>query len=194
MSGVRRWYILLVATISLQAVAWAVIALLRNLLGVWGDRSNTAIAFQVAVIVIGLPVFVIHWLWAQRLAAADPEERGAVLRRLYLYGNMAALLAPAAGSAYALIRGLLGWWLDPGGGWYGDFGRSVAQGVLGELTALLVLGLLWFYHRQVAVADAAAVPPDSSGALIRRIYLLGFSLGGLLVTTQGAIALLRWIL
>jgi hypothetical protein len=194
MSGVRRWYIFLVATISLQALAWAVIALLRNMLGVWGDRSNTAIAFQVAVIVIGLPVFVIHWLWAQRLASADPEERGAALRRLYLYGNMAALLAPAAGSAYALVRGLLGQLLDPGGGWYGDFGRSVTQGVLGELTALLVLGLLWFYHRQVALADAAAVPPNSNGALIRRLYLLGFSLGGLLVTTQGAIALLRWVL
>ncbi len=199
MRSVRRWYIFLVATISLQAVAWAVIALLCNLLGVWGaERSTTALAFQVAVIVIGMPVFVIHWLWAQRLAGSDGEERGATLRRLYLYGNMAALLAPWGGSAYDLCRGLLGLLLDPSGGWHGggafDTGRSGAQGVIGELTALLVLGLLWFYHRQVAMTDTAAAPPDGNGALIRRLYLLGFSLGGLLLTTQAAVALLRWLL
>jgi hypothetical protein len=198
MSSVRRWYLFLVATISLQAVAWAVIALLRNLLGVWGaDRSTTVIAFQVAVIVIGLPVFVIHWLWAQRLAGGDGAERGALLRRFYLYGNMAALLAPWVGSAYDLCHGLLGLLLDPSGGWRGgafDTGRSVAQGVFGELTALLVLGLLWSYHRQVAASDAAAVPPDGNGTLIRRLYLLGFSLGGLLLTTQAAVGLLRWVL
>lgn len=198
MDSVRRWYIFLVAAISLQSVAWALIALLRNLLGVWGDRSNTAIAFQVAVIVIGLPIFVIHWLWAQRLAGGEREERGALLRRLYLYATMAALLGPWVGSAYALLRGLLGLLLDPGGGWHGgyplDSGRSVAQGALGELAALLVLGLLWLYHRRVAAADAVAVPPDGSGALIRRLYLLGFSLAGLLVTSQAAIGLLRWLL
>ncbi|MBX0329092.1 hypothetical protein K2Z83_15550, partial [Oscillochloris sp. ZM17-4] len=199
MNSVRRWYIFLVATISLQSVAWALIALLRNVLGVWGNSGSTAaIAFQVAVIVIGLPVFVIHWLWAQRLAGGDREERGASLRRLYLYTNMAALLAPWAGSAYALLRGLLGLLLDPSGGWHGDYplssGRSVAQGVMGELAALLVLGLLWLYHRQVASDDAATVPPDGEGALFRRLYLLGFSLVGLLMTTQAAIGLLRWLL
>ncbi|RRR67385.1 MAG: DUF3842 family protein [Candidatus Viridilinea halotolerans] len=199
MSSVRRWYIFLVATISLQAVAWAVIALLRNLLGVWGaERATTAIAFQVAVIVIGMPIFVIHWLWAQRLADGDDEERGAPLRRFYLYGNMALLLVPWLGSAYDLCRGLLGMLLASSGDWYGggyfDSGRSVGQGLLGELTALLVLGLLWFYQRQMATADAVVVPPDDSGALIRRLYLFGFSLGGLLMTSQAAIELLRWVL
>jgi hypothetical protein len=196
MSSVRRWYIFLVATISLQALTWAVIALLRNVLGVWGEPSVEAIAFQVAVIVIGLPVFLIHWRWAQRLAAGEPEERGAVLRRLYLYGNMAALLAPAVGSAYDLARGLLGLLLDPGQGWSGEqfVEQSIVQGLTGALTPILVLGLLWLYHRQVAMADAVAAPPAGSSALIGRLYVLGFSLGGLLVVAQAAIAALRWVL
>lgn len=198
MSTIRRWYLFLVTTISLQAVTWAVIELLRNLLGVWGDRSNEALAFQIAVIVIGLPVFLIHWLWAQRLAAGDPEEQGAVLRRLYLYGTMAALLAPALGNAIDLMQGLLGLLLAPGDGWRGgyQFGpkQSVAQGVLDSLTPILVLGLLWLYHRQVALADATAAPPAGNGALVRRLYLLGFSLGGLLVAAQAATATLRWVL
>lgn len=198
MGNVRRWYLLLVATISLQSVAWAIIALLRNLLGVWGAPSTEAIAFQVAVIVIGLPVYLIHWLWAQRLAAADPDERADSLRRLYLYGNMAALLIPAVSNAFDLTSGLLGLLLDPGGTWHGGsaFGvtRSATQGVLGNLTAILVLGLLWFYHRQIAAADAAAAPPAGNSALIRRLYFLGFSLGGLVLLSQWAVAALRWVL
>ncbi len=198
MSSVRRWYIFLVATISLQAVTWAVIALLRNVLGVWGERSTEAIAFQIAVIVIGLPVFLIHWFWAQRLAAGDPEERSAVLRRLYLYGNMAALLAPALNNGYNLGRGLLGLLLDPGGGWYGGFQfgaeQNVVQGLLNPLTPILVLGLLWFYHRQVALADDFIVPPMGNNALIRRLYLLGFSLVGLIMVAEWSVAALRWVL
>jgi hypothetical protein len=198
MSSVRRWYIFLVATISLQAVTWAVIALLRNVLGVWGDLATEAIAFQIAVIVIGLPVFLIHWLWAQRLASGDPEERDAVLRRLYLYGNMALLLAPALSSSYALVRGLLGLLLDPGGGWYGGFlfgaEQNILQGLLDNLTPILVLGLLWFYHRQVALADDVIVPPSGNNALIRRLYLLGFSLVGLIMVAQWSVAVLRWVL
>ena len=54
MSSIRRGYIYLVSAISLQAVAWAIIALLRNLF-VFGI-DPVAVAFQIAVIVIGLPV------------------------------------------------------------------------------------------------------------------------------------------
>ena len=66
MTTVRRWYVYLVSAISLQAVTWAVIALLRNLLLSRLDPEPTAIAFQISVIVIGLPIFVAHWQWGQR--------------------------------------------------------------------------------------------------------------------------------
>lgn len=198
MGTVRRWYLFLVATISLQAVTWALIALLRNILGVWGEPSTEAIAFQVAVIVIGLPMYLIHWLWAQRIGTADPDERADPLRRLYLYGNMAALLIPAISNTFDLSSGLLGLFLDPGSPWHGGytFGltRSVTQSVLGNFTPILVLGLLWLYHRQVAAVDAAAAPLTGNSALIRRLYFLGFSLGGLSLVAQWAVAVLRWVL
>jgi hypothetical protein len=198
MGTVRRWYLFLVATISLQAVTWALIALLRTILGVWGAPSTEAIAFQVAVIVIGLPVYLIHWLWAQRLAAADADERADPLRRLYLYGTMAALLIPAISNAFDLSSGLLGLLLDPGSPWHGGYpfgpARSVTQGVFAHLTPILVLGLLWLYHRQIAAADAATAPLTGNSALIRRLYLLGFSLGGLILVAQWAVAALRWVL
>ena len=56
MFTVRRWYIYIVSAISLQAVAWAIIALLRNLL-IFGI-DPLAVAFQMAVVVIGLPFFL----------------------------------------------------------------------------------------------------------------------------------------
>ena len=80
MSNVRRWYIYIVCAVSLQAVAWAIIALLRNLF-VFGV-DPLAVAFQIAVVVIGLPVFLAHWLWGQRLVGKAVEEGGAALRRL----------------------------------------------------------------------------------------------------------------
>ncbi|EFO80042.1 hypothetical protein OSCT_2127 [Oscillochloris trichoides DG-6] len=197
MSNIRRWYILLVATISLHAVAWAVIALLRNVLGVWGDLSTEGIAFQVAVLVIGMPIFLIHWLWAQRLAAADPEECGAVLRRFFLYANMTALLAPMASNLYNLIQGLVGKLLDPQGRWYGalDYMETSAfQGIMGRLVALLVLGALWFYLRQVAQADAARVQMIGQPLLMQRIYIFIFSAVGLFLTSESMASLLHWLM
>ncbi|WP_129629843.1 DUF5671 domain-containing protein [Candidatus Oscillochloris fontis] len=197
MSNIRRWYILLVTTISLHAIAWAVIALLRNVLGVWGDLSTEGVAFQVAVLVIGLPIFLIHWLWAQRLAAADPEERGAALRRFFLYGNMTALLAPAASNLFNLFQGLLGMLLDPQGRWYGALRyieTSPFQGIMGRLVALLVLGAIWFYLRQVAQADAARVPMVGYAALMQRIYLFIFATIGLVLTSESLASLLHWFM
>src|SRR5258708_26354050 len=38
-----------------------------------------------ATALVGLPVWLLHWLWIQRTARADPDERTSPLRRLYLY-------------------------------------------------------------------------------------------------------------
>ena len=64
MVTVRRWYVFLVCAISLQSVTWAAIALLRNLLMLGRAAPVSAIAFQMAVVVIGLPLYLVHWLWA----------------------------------------------------------------------------------------------------------------------------------
>jgi len=104
MSTVRRWYLYIVCAISLQAVTWAVIALLRNLF-VFGIEP-LAVALQIAVVIIGLPVFLGHWLSAQRSVEGSVEERESALRRFYLYASMAAFLAPFTANAFDLIRRL----------------------------------------------------------------------------------------
>jgi hypothetical protein len=191
MSSVRRWYIYLVTAISLQAVAWAIIALLRNLVLSRLNPPPTAIAFEIAVILIGLPVFLVHWLWAQRLSAATEEERGATLRRFYLYGTMAGFLGPFTANTFDLLGTLLSVKSTverrPNDLTSGD-------AIVYHLIALAVASVLWAYHRHIVVHDGVAIPERGGSATVRRLYVLGFSGAGLTLTTMANTYLLRWIM
>ena len=194
MSNVRRGYIYLACMASLEAVAWAVISLLRNLLAPGNYTSLEGTALQIAVIVVGLPIFLVHWLWAQRLARRDVEERGAVLRRLYLYGAMATFLAPFLANAFDLLDGLLRWVFDLNLGNYGTLGFSRAGAVVHHLAAMTVLALLWFYHWRVLQQDNREIPETEGRATVRRLYVYGFSAVGLAMTTLAVVYLSRWLM
>jgi len=190
MFTVRRWYIYIVSVISLQAVAWAIIALLRNLF-IFGI-DPLAVAFQMAVVVIGMPVFLAHWLWGQRLVGKAVEERGATLRRFYLYGTMAAFLGPSTANAFDLIRRLLG-----GTNTYHTYVYQqlpLGDAIVYHLLAMIVLAVLWFYHQRVATEDSRAVPETGGSATVRRLYVLGFGAAGLTMTAMAIIYLIRWIM
>lgn len=196
MNTARRWYMYLVCAISLQSGVWAVIALLRNLLA--GGKGTIAfIAFQIAVIVIAVPIFLIHWLWAQRLADRDVSEREASLRRIYLYGMLAGFLGPIIANAYDMIAWLL--WIavgkpgldSPNSYWDSP---SPTQSILQNLIAIIVLTLLWFYQKQVISADAKTAPEVEDSAATRRLYMFVFSAWGLTMTTLGIVHVIRWIM
>ena len=194
MSAVQRAYIYLACIASLQAVTWAAISLLRRLLAPGIYTSLEATSFQIAVVVVGLPIFVAHWLWARRLAGRDPEERGAVLRRLYLYGTMASFLAPFVANAFELLEALLGLALGSGSAGPIRPGLAGADVIVHHLVAMAVLAVLWAYHWRVAVADDAQVPEEGGAATVRRLYLYGFSAAGLALTVWAIVSLARWLL
>jgi len=195
MGKVRLWYVYLVSAVTLQALTWAAISLLRNLTIPGIDAPVASIAFQISVIVITLPLFLVHWLWAQRSAAGDPEERASLPRLLYLYIMMTAFLAPLINNAYGLVRALLhlvlgvapsgySWRtiLTPGqSGWY-------------NLAPLIVLGLLWFYHWRVRQGDEQVVPRTEAAAVVRQLYLYLFAAIGLGMSIVAVINLLEWLL
>ena len=190
MSNVRRWYIYLVCAISLQGVVWAVIALLRNLF-IYGV-DPIAVAFQIAVVIVGLPVYLAHWLWGQRLVQSEDEERGAVLRRFYLYGMMAAFLGPFMANAFDLIRRLLGGFSQFQS--YGYQQLSFGEAILFHVLAMIVLAPMWFYHQRTITEDSRTIPEIGGSATVRRLYVLGFSATGLILTTMAIIHLIRWIM
>jgi hypothetical protein len=187
-SNIRRGYIYLACIASLEAVAWATVALLRGLLVPDTFRSVEDTAWPIAVIVVGLPIFLAHWLWAQRLASGNVKERGAVVRRLYLYGAMATFLGPFVANTVDLLDDLLRLAFGPRSG---DFGAAL---IVHPLVAMGVMAVLWAYHWWVATADAREVPEREGASPVRRLYLYGFSAAGLTMTALAAIGLARWLM
>jgi len=190
MSSARRLYTYLVSAISLQAVTWAIIALLRNLIIFGIDRE--AVAFQVAVIIIGLPVFLVHWITGQRSVESKSQEQGSTLRRLYLYGNLAAFLGPFAANLFDLIRRFFGELNELQSYQYDEL--STGNAILYHLLAMLIVGILWFYHFQVTREDTNAVPDEGGAAIVRRFYVYGFATAGLYMTSLAVIHLIRWVM
>ena len=191
MSSIRRWYVYLISAISLQAVTWALISLLRFLLIPRLNAPRQAIAFSIAVILTGLPFFVVHWLWAQRLAAKATDERASTIRRLYLFGMMAGFLSPFIANAYDLLGTLL---QAESTASRQAHGLTSSNAVLYHLLALLILAVLWSYHQRIANGDSEAVPETANATIVRRLYVLGFSAAGLTLTTTATNYLLLLII
>ncbi len=194
MLTVRRWYIYLVSAISLQSVSWASITLLRDLLPFNQALNITSLAFQIAVIVVGAPIYLVHWLWAYYLARRDDAERESSVRQLYLYAMLAAFLAPILATAYDLCATLLRTVLNEKPFGYYPTPSSLADVVVDALVTIVVLGVLWLYHNFVILTDGKRAALDGSAATLRRFYVLGFSAVGLATMLLGIIQLLRWLM
>lgn len=194
MNTARRWYIYLVCAISLQSVAWAVIALLRNLLA-GGGGQVAAIAFEIAAIIITLPLFLVHWLWAQRLADREINEREASLRGMYHYGMMVGFLGPVIANTYTLLADLL--WImagTPGLDTSYNSGPSTFQDMLYNLIAVIVCALLWFYQKRVVSDDLKAASESDGFASMRRLHMFVFSAWGVSMMTMAVIHIIRWVM
>ena len=192
---VRRIYIYVVCALSLEGLALNIGSLLRSLLLPELNTPRTEIAFQIAAVLVGTPVFLVHWLWAQRLARSDAEERFAGLRVFYLRLALAGLLGQTLYAAYHFLWELVSWALPGAEGWcdYGECGSLSAPGALLYFALpFLVLSLLWLYHWRVAARDERF--PEAreglNGSLVR-LYRFGFSAAGLLILLRGAGELLN---
>ncbi len=85
MATLRRIYVYLVVIVTLEIWVWDLVGLLYRALQNRLWRSPEQLALPLAGFLIALPVFVLHWHWAQRDAAADPEERASGVRAVALY-------------------------------------------------------------------------------------------------------------
>lgn len=171
MSNARNWYIYLTSAISMQSFTWAIIALLRNLTA-RGLRSDLEfIALQFAILFISFPVYLIHWLWAQRLAQKEKDEQIKPLRRFYLYAILAGALGPILANIFALFA----------------FGRVNLPAIIYFAVTAIPLATIFYYHQQLLKQDANQFPSVGSLATIRRIYILGFSAAGLWMTATAMV-------
>ena len=105
MKTIRRLYFYLVAAISIEVVLWGTIGLLRSILS--ADKiveSASALAQALSLILVGVPIFLVHWVWAQRVSAKDDEEKTASVRAIFFYGILLGTLIPVVQNLLALIN------------------------------------------------------------------------------------------
>lgn len=200
MRTIRRIYLYLVAVISLQAVLWGVINLLRAMLDTQRvGGSTTALAGALATIIVGLPVFFLHWWLIQRRISADAEERGSGVRAVFLYGLLLGLLVPVAQNLLAILnRAFIDLFnLLPEAGLLGIRQTWIDNGVALLMNALIAGYFMTVIRKDwkagVAPEEDEAVPALDNLTLAQRLFryaLVVYSLGLLVYGIQ---QILRYI-
>jgi len=184
MKTIRRLYFYAVAIISIEVVTWGVINLLRSIFSadkITNDASTLAGAL--ALIFVGVPIFLIHWLWAQRVSAKDDEEKTAGVRAIFFYGILLGTLIPAVQNLLALInRTFL-----TTANLYAS--RSIVGGSqtwADNLIAIVVNLLIASYFWKTLQEEWRTLPETESFAEIRRLYRFIWMLYGLMMVIFGA--------
>ena len=173
----RRVYLYVMALIGLGVLAAGLQGILRVLLRNIGLPDGPSWAGQVtiaeqlslsgALILVGLPIWLIHWVIAERGVQAGRDgsgERCAPVRALYL----SVVLAVSAGFVAAMTSGLLRYGLTQATGTVGEY-PDVAPA--GDLAALVVAGVARVYHARIRRRDLAAEALAGAAARLPRLYL-----------------------
>jgi hypothetical protein len=138
-----------------------------------------------ATALVGLPVWLLHWLWIQRTARADPDERASTLRRLYLYAVLGgAVLVIGLAISEILLR-----LFNPSVG-LASAGQQVDL-IIRPLPLALVAAVVWLAHWRIAARDRAEVGETGGSATLRRWYIYAVAFIGLLLLLNGARALVE---
>lgn len=195
MTATRRIYIYLVTFAALGTLALGVANLLRALLEAWVGAVSAASAGYLqdqvslwgAAALVGLPIWFVHWTWAQRLSR-DPAERSSALRRLFLYGVLAGSMLTAWIALDEILSGIV----------TAISGAPVAlaRAAIPPLPLVGVAAGVWLYHWRIAAADRQAVGEMGASATLRRWYVYGFALSGFMALLSGAQMVLMntWLL
>lgn len=192
MKTVRRLYFYAVAFISFEVVLWGMIGLIRSIVNPDLITDNAqALATALSLILVGVPFFLVHWLWAQRASAREEGEKTATLRAVFLYGALFATLLPAVQNLLALINRTF----------IGVAQISYERALIGgtqtwpdNLIAIILNLLLASYFWSILRAEWPTLPDTENFKDIRRVYRYLWMLYGLLMIVYGTQQILRFIL
>jgi hypothetical protein len=192
MKSIRRLYFYLVAFISMEVVLWGLVGLLRSVVDDTVSGGADALAQALALILVGVPIFLIHWLWAQGAAARDPEESSATLRAVFFYAILLATLIPVVQNLLSFVDRTLirvaGLELERA------FSVFREQTLSDNLIAIVMNGLVAAYFRNILRAEWMRLSDTENFTEVRRFYRYIWMLYGLLMTVFGAQQILRFLL
>src|SRR5258708_5054524 len=196
MKPIRRLYFYLVAIISVEIVVWGLVGLLRSIVDKTISGGADALAQALALILVGVPIFLIHWLWAQRVSARDEEEKSASLRAIFLYAILLGTLIPVIQNLLAFIdrsfiavahidsvRALVGG------------SQTLADNLIAILMNGIVAAYFWSVLRNewLIFSDPIKGTSNENFADVRRLYRYLWMLYGLLMTVFGAQQILNFL-
>jgi hypothetical protein len=191
MKSIRRLYFYLVAFISIEIVLWGLVGLLRSIVNKTVSGGADALAQALALVLVGVPIFLIHWSWVQRASASEQEEKTASLRAVFLYAILLATLIP-------VVQNLLSF-IDRSFVQIAGLGVSRAlrafseQTLADNLIAIGINGIVAAYFWNILRNEWATLRDKENFADVGRLYRYIWMLYGLLMTVFGAQQILRFI-
>jgi hypothetical protein len=190
MKTIRRLYFYAVAFISLEVVLWGLIGLLRSIVSNVITDSAQALAQALSLILVGVPIFLVHWLWAQRVAANDEEEKTASLRAVFFYLTLMSTLVPVVQNLLALINRTF----------ITTLSLSAERSLLGGLQtwqdnilAVVMNGIVALYIWNILRSEWAVLSEKGNFAEVRRVYRFLWVLYSLIMVIFGAQQVLTFI-
>ena len=192
MKSIRRLYFYLVAIISIEVVVWGLIGLLRSIVDKTVSGGADALAQALALILVGVPIFLVHWLWAQRVSAKEEEEKEATLRAVFLYAILLGTLIPVVQNLLSFIdRSLV---QVAGLGVERAFSSFRNQTLADNLIAIGMNLIVAAYFWNTLRSEWTTLKEKENFAEVRRLYRYIWMLYGLLMTVFGMQQILRFLI
>ncbi|HNA87784.1 MAG TPA: DUF5671 domain-containing protein [Anaerolineales bacterium] len=183
MKTIRRLYFYAVAAISIEVVLWGIIGLLRSIFDAQDITNNASnLASALALILVGVPIFLVHWVWAQNVSSKDAEEHSASVRAVFLYGILLGTLIPVIQNLLAFINRTFLSTVN-----LSEY-RAVVGGSqtwLDNLIAIVINLLIAAYFWNVLRSNWKSLTEPEGFAEIRRLYRFVWVLYGLLMAVYG---------
>jgi hypothetical protein len=191
MRTVRRLYFYVLALIGSQAMVWGAINLLRTIVSNGLSGSLNSLATGLSLVLVGLPVFLLHWLTAQRDAAREEEDRASRVRAVFFYAVRVWTLIPIVYSLLALLNRitaqLMG--LSVTAVQFGS-GQSTSDNLISIVVNLAV----FLYFDWALLQDWRSAPPGHFLTETRRLYRYLWTVFGLAVSVFAVQGMLSYLL
>jgi hypothetical protein len=167
----RRLYYYGLAFVALMVAVSGAILLVSNIVESLGgsqilSTSNPSLALGLAMTLVGTPVWLLHWNFAQRALREFPAEARALSRKAYLTLILGIAAVLFAVGTVSLLRWVLG---------AGTFEST-------HVAIPLVWGAVWLLHYRIEALEERA---SELGGSIRWLYVYATALYGLGMLTAG---------
>lgn len=167
----RRLYFYIVSFVALMMAAFGVATIAQFALEeAFGQAvlvtSNRRLAIGLALLIVGLPLWAVHWAFVRRYVRELPVERRSIIRKVYIYLVLGVAIGFFVSEAIEIVQFLFRSHAYSGYPW----------------ASVVVWGVVWAFHWSVEESEGQ---PTLETQTIRRLYVYAVSLATLAQASLG---------